>query len=147
VSLYAVSALIIAAIATIVPAEGAHLYFHPSHEQFSNFTNHSGMWHYHLLVKLRTTHVLYFDPFHLQGMVTFPSFHAAAAVLTAYAVRGVQFIRIPVLAFSLLMIVSAVPEGGHYLVDVIAGVLIAVACIVVRAYFSQSSMGLVADQI
>jgi hypothetical protein len=132
VALYAVTALITATIATIVPAEGAHAYFAPSREQFSNFTSLSGMWHYDSLVTLRTAKTMSFNPFqHLEGMVTFPSFHATAAILIAYAVRGVRFVAIPMLILNVLMIVSVIPEGGHYLVDLIAGLLIALVCIVV----------------
>ena len=137
VALYAVTVLITATIATIVPAEGAHAYFAPSREQFSNFTSLSGMWHYDLLVTLRTAKTMSFNPFqHLQGMVTFPSFHATVAILIAYAVRGVRFVGIPMLILNVLMIVSVIPEGGHYLVDLIAGLLIAFVCIVV----SRSSL-------
>src|SRR5262249_34141673 len=45
VTLYGVTALIVAAIATIVPAAGAYVHFAPSKEQFSNFTSLAGMWH------------------------------------------------------------------------------------------------------
>src|SRR5262249_1959369 len=97
VTLYAVTALITGAIATVVPAEGAHAYFAPSREQFSNFTALSGMWHYDSLVTLRTAKIMNFNPFHhLEGMVVFPSFHTIAAILIAYAVRGIRFVAIPI---------------------------------------------------
>jgi membrane-associated phospholipid phosphatase len=139
VNLYAVTALITAIVATIVPAAGAHAYFAPSSEQFSNFTSLSGMWHHDALVKLRTAKIMSFDPFQLEGMVTFPSFHAAAAILIAYAVRGIRFIGTAMLALNVVMILSTVPEGGHYLVDVVAGILIAIVCIAVRARIFESS--------
>jgi len=144
VTLYAVTALISAIIATIVPAEGAHAYFAPSREQFSNFTSLSGMWHYDSLVALRAANLMSFNPFHhLEGMVTFPSFHTTAAVLIAYAARGVRFVAIPMLVLNVLMIVSTIPEGGHYLVDVIAGLLIAIVCIVIHARVSPILSGFV----
>jgi membrane-associated phospholipid phosphatase len=127
--------LIVAALATIVPAA---VHFTPSKEQFSNFTSLAGMWHYHSLVELRTTDRVNIDLFHLTGTVTFPSFHAAAATLVTYAARGVPFVAMPLFALNALMIVSTIPEGGHYLVDVIAGVLIAVACILARAVRASS---------
>ena len=144
VTLYAVTALISAIIATIVPAEGAHAFFAPSREQFSNFTSLSGMWHYDSLVALRAANLMSFNPFHhLEGMVTFPSFHTTAAVLIAYAARGVRFVAIPMLVLNVLMIVSTIPEGGHYLVDVIAGLLIAIVCIVMHARVSPILSGFV----
>ncbi len=64
----------------------------------------------------------------LYGLVTFPSFHAAAAVLLANAARGTMFAFLGAV-LNLLMLVSALSEGGHYLVDVLAGIAIAVLAI------------------
>lgn len=63
-----------------------------------------------------------------------PSFHAALAVLFVYANRPPARSFIPVALLNVLMIMSVVPEGGHYLVDLIAGAIIAALSIVlVRA--------------
>lgn len=65
----------------------------------------------------------------IQGMVTFPSFHAAAGVYFAWAAAGVRWLRIPFILLNVAMILSAIPVGGHYLVDVIGGCLLAAATI------------------
>lgn len=68
----------------------------------------------------------------LYGLITFPSFHVVTAVLVAYATRGTRLAFLA-LTLNLFMAVSALSEGGHYLVDVIAGVLVAgLAIVVVR---------------
>ncbi len=63
----------------------------------------------------------------LNGIIAMPSFHAASAVLLAWGYGGVKWLRWPFLALNIVMLVSAVPIGGHYLVDIVAGV--AVACL------------------
>ena len=73
----------------------------------------------------------------LDGIITFPSFHAAVAVLIAWAASGIPFLRYPMVILNLLMLVSTIPIGGHYAIDVIAGCLLAaVSIIVARAWVS-----------
>ena len=62
----------------------------------------------------------------LKGIIQFPSYHAAGAVLLAYAFTSLpRGIAIPALVIEITMVVSAVPIGGHHLVDVFAGVAVA----------------------
>lgn len=62
------------------------------------------------------------------GMVTFPSFHAAAAVILGWhwrLVPGATFF----VPLNILMLCSTVPVGGHYIVDVMAGCVVAAVAI------------------
>jgi membrane-associated phospholipid phosphatase len=65
----------------------------------------------------------------MQGMIPFPSFHACGATLLLWAFWQVPFLRWPMAILNLLMIASTPVIGSHYLVDVIAGVALAVAAI------------------
>ena len=59
-----------------------------------------------------------------QGLVSIPSLHAAVAVLLVYAVRGT--ILLPAFfVINIAMLASTPVDGGHYLVDVVAGVALA----------------------
>jgi membrane-associated phospholipid phosphatase len=69
------------------------------------------------------------DLWHLAGVVTFPSFHAAAAVLYAWAMWPMRLLRLPNLLCNGAMLAATPIGGGHYLVDVIAGVAVAAASI------------------
>lgn len=60
------------------------------------------------------------------GIVTFPSLHAASAVLLMRAWWSVPYLRWPGLAINAAMLAATPVDGSHYLVDVIAGVAIAV---------------------
>lgn len=63
----------------------------------------------------------------LEGLVTFPSYHAVVAVLFAYGWRAVPVVRWPMIMLNFVMLIACVPIGSHYVVDVLAGIVIAFA--------------------
>ncbi len=65
----------------------------------------------------------------LGGIVTFPSFHATSAFLYAWALWPVRWLRPIVIAVNGLMLAATPANGGHYFIDIIAGVAIAVLAI------------------
>jgi hypothetical protein len=65
----------------------------------------------------------------LGGVVTFPSFHAAAAVIYIWALWPVRWVRWLGLVSNSAMLVSTPIGGGHFLVDVIAGIVVVVLSI------------------
>lgn len=76
---------------------------------------------------------------HFDGIITFPSFHAAMAILFVWgAWPGARLWRAPLLAINILMWVSAVPIGGHYGVDLIGGTLVAAGAIALANRVSLS---------
>jgi len=66
----------------------------------------------------------------LGGIVTFPSFHAASAVLYTWALWPARWFRPLVVLANGLMLAATPLNGGHYFIDVIAGMAIAVLAIV-----------------
>jgi len=77
----------------------------------------------------------------LDGIITFPSFHAAAAVLMGWRWFAVPLLRWPMLLLNILMLMSAVPVGGHYIVDVIAGSLLAILAIIATSHLHSVAQG------
>lgn len=65
----------------------------------------------------------------LAGIITFPSFHAAAAALYLWAFWPVRRIGLAALAVNIAMLLATPIGGGHYFVDVFAGIAIAAASI------------------
>ena len=65
-------------------------------------------------------------PMGFAGIITFPSFHACMAVLYTVAMRGTRVGLLIAGSLNLLVLISTVPMGNHYLVDVIAGCCVAV---------------------
>jgi hypothetical protein len=65
----------------------------------------------------------------LGGIITFPSFHAAAAILALWAFWGVWWMRPLALIANGGMLLATPLVGGHYFVDVFAGVALAMLAI------------------
>lgn len=65
-------------------------------------------------------HAISFDD--LNGIITFPSFHAAAACLFVWACWRIPYGRWPILALNVALIAATPVHGLHYGVDVLAGV-------------------------
>jgi len=72
-----------------------------------------------------------------QGLISIPSLHAAHAILFAYAVRRMRWLFPISIAWNVTMIYSAIPFGAHYLIDIIAGVALSVAAIMVARYLKR----------
>jgi membrane-associated phospholipid phosphatase len=78
--------------------------------------------------RLRSGLPVTFELGRMEGIVPFPSFHAALAVLFAYAHRGLRTFY-PVAVVCAFMWISALTVGGHYLIDLLAGTMVAVVAI------------------
>ncbi len=74
---------------------------------------------------------------HLVGVLTFPSFHAASAVLYIWAFWPVWWMRLLLVPCNIAMIASTPVGGGHYFVDVIAGIVVAAAAILAARRISR----------
>ncbi len=110
------------------PAAGAYSLYQT---EPGYFTAAAGMWHYHELELLRSG-----EPFPLaieraQGLTTFPSFHSALGIIVTYSLREWRRIFYVAVLINTLMIISTIPEGGHYLIDVVAGIAIGVVAVAI----------------
>jgi membrane-associated phospholipid phosphatase len=91
------------------------------------------------LQALRAGSLRHLEMFHLSGIVSFPSFHAASAVLYIWAVWPVRCLGWIFLVLNMLMIASTPAIGAHYMVDVIAGIVVACGSIVAAGWLSESA--------
>jgi hypothetical protein len=73
------------------------------------------------------------------GIITFPSFHAAAAVLSLWAFWAVWWMRPLALIANVGMLLATPLVGGHYFVDIIAGAALAVLAIAVAGRVGERS--------
>jgi membrane-associated phospholipid phosphatase len=76
----------------------------------------------------------------LNGVVTFPSFHAAAAILLGWGFWALRWIRWPAVALNIAMFLAAVPIGGHYVADILAGAAAAVLAIKVAVILDRGTL-------
>jgi membrane-associated phospholipid phosphatase len=65
----------------------------------------------------------------VQGVATFPSFHAAGAIVYISAVRGIRFLFPFFIVINILMLISTMPIGGHHLADMLSGIALALITI------------------
>lgn len=65
----------------------------------------------------------------LGGLIAFPSFHVCWSVLATYVALPRRGIFRALAALNILVISSTVLLGWHYLVDVLAGILLAIVCL------------------
>jgi hypothetical protein len=72
----------------------------------------------------------------LVGVLTFPSFHAASATLYMWAFWPLSWLRPIIIPLNIIMIAATPLGGGHYLVDVIAGIIVAVLAILATQVIS-----------
>jgi membrane-associated phospholipid phosphatase len=56
----------------------------------------------------------------LAGLVSFPSFHVAGAVMVTWGFRRYRWLLWPLIALNASLIAATVMSGAHYLIDVIA---------------------------
>lgn len=72
------------------------------------------------------------------GAICLPSFHAIWAILSVQALWGFRYLRIPAFLFGTVIVFSTVTTGNHYVVDVIAGIVIALASMWIADRASRS---------
>ena len=123
---FMVSGIATIIIGTLIPAAGAFVYYHLP---VASTTGYVAQW-----ADLRNGTLRTINPFDNQGLVVFPSFHATLAVLCAYAARPLRILKIPLLALNLLIILSSPAMGGHYFIDIIAGIILAALTISLPGY-------------
>jgi membrane-associated phospholipid phosphatase len=84
----------------------------------------SGVYHMQAIAAYREGTNPTLDLSNLQGVVTFPSFHMVMALIVAHAWRGRGRFGLAMQGWCVLMVVSTVPIGGHYVIDLAAGTLL-----------------------
>ncbi|HEV2567785.1 phosphatase PAP2 family protein [Sphingomonas sp.] len=83
-----------------------------------------------LLHGLRSGAIRTIDLLQLEGIVTFPSYHATLSVLFAWSFRSVPGLRIAGPVWASLTLLATPIFGGHYMVDVLAGALLGIVSLV-----------------
>jgi len=105
----------------LFPAMGPYWHFHFTSDDFPDATNVMPWEAPKFIAGLRTgSREMVFS-----GIVAFPSYHAASSILFAIAWRGVPVIGVLGILLNIVMFVSTMPIGGHYVIDLFAGAAVA----------------------
>jgi membrane-associated phospholipid phosphatase len=117
-----------AAISVFTPAVAAFVYLDLTPQVYANIAS-TVYTHVPTLEALRagTLHSIRLD--NLEGLITFPSFHTAGAIMFIWALRTVPFVRWPAIALNSALIAATPINGAHYFIDLVGGAAVAFAAI------------------
>lgn len=139
--LFAATGAVTCVLSGLLPAAGAFPYHAPSAELRAAFGEQVGVWHVAHFNGLRDGTFTMIDLMSVQGLVTFPSYHTALAVVCAWATWSVRLVAWPSALLGTLIIVATPHIGGHFVVDIVAGAAIAFAAIwLVQRQWSPSAV-------
>ena len=122
---FSIALIITVAISTFVPAVGTYYGLNIAPSQFASLDTSLYKAQLRDILALRAGSLRHLEMFELTGIVSFPSFHAASAVLYMWALWPVRFVGGIAAALNLLMIAAAPVIGAHYMIDVFGGVALA----------------------
>lgn len=89
------------------------------------------------IVALRDGSLRQLDLYKLVGIVSFPSFHTASAILYIWALWPIRSLRWVTITVNIWMIASTPVVGAHYMIDIIGGIGIAVGSILLATRLAQ----------
>ena len=121
---FTLTVLVYIFVGMFFPARAAIDHILDAPELLDNFHKTPGSYHIPILEQLRSGEMLRFHLNDLEGLVTFPSFHAAAGLILAYSCRQ-TILFWPTLVYSVLMVLATPVWGGHYFIDIIVGLIVA----------------------
>lgn len=110
-----IAVIICSALYPFFPAETAmtHYGFYPT-------SNHGGVVVGPLIEEIKNG-ARVIESSMLKGLITFPSYHAAAAFLFTWATWRVRLLRWPIVLLNIVMTIATIVVGSHYLVDILGG--------------------------
>jgi hypothetical protein len=126
----ALSALVCIAISVVLPAEGIWGYYNLSRADYPAIVPATRELHLPIFHGLRDGSLRALTGLNSEGIIVFPSFHAALAVIFIAALWPVPVLRWIGVAVNGVMLVATPIDGGHYFIDVPAGVAVALLALV-----------------
>ncbi len=119
--------LVIIATSAVYPAAGPWLFLNMQSASVHGFLpSSSTSWPVFFGLREGTLHTVY--GLNSEGIITFPSLHAALGVLFPTALWRVAWVRWIALGLNSLLLMATPAYGSHYVVDVITGILVAAVC-------------------
>ena len=136
--------LITIAVSAVLPSVGPWIFL-DLHPAMANgfLPTSSTSWPVFLGLRDGTFHTIH--GMNSEGIITFPSLHAALGILFAAALWRVRGIKWAALVLNALMLVATPAYGSHYFVDVIAGVALAALCWIAAARFFGANVTAAGD--
>ncbi|HEV7260714.1 MAG TPA: phosphatase PAP2 family protein [Bosea sp. (in: a-proteobacteria)] len=123
-------AMIMAGVVTVVlsglmPAVSIFEFLKLTPADYPNLRPAAGLVHLPHVLALHSGEAFVFDTRQTHGIITFPSYHAALGLIMLLAAWSHPLLRWPFFVLNAAMIVATPIDGGHYFIDVLAGLAIA----------------------
>lgn len=117
-----------ALIFPFAPAEGTFVHFHVKAALFPHI---DPPWQFAPVLRQIKGGERYITSDFVTGLVSFPSYHAAAAATFVWAMWPFRRARWCFLALNVCMCISAMIIGAHYLIDILAGLVLGMATAII----------------
>jgi membrane-associated phospholipid phosphatase len=118
------SGIMVVTLGAMFPAVAGYIYYNIDLSQIPHLHPAAPRDQEIMLMGMRE-HTINILPLKFDGIVQFPSFHSVLAILFMYASMPVRWLRTIIVPLNLLMVISTPVDGGHYLMDIVAGIGIA----------------------
>ena len=126
----AYGAIVTLAVWTPFPSFGAFSVFSLSDDVASKLHLVAGFDYAHDLLQMLQNGPGFISPGELRGIVGFPSYHTLQAVVLAWYARRIPVLRWPALGLNAAVLLAIPIQGGHHLVDLLGGIVVAAIAIV-----------------
>jgi hypothetical protein len=142
-----VVSLVVLVVLALWPAEGPPLYYEGKMEPLFNFSRYAPQFR-----AMYTHSVTVVNPSDLDGLVSMPSFHAAAAVMVVWAMRFSRLWMTILIPINVALLAATILSGAHYAVDLagtalMLGVSLVLWRRVARHWLSASPLSNFAERI
>jgi membrane-associated phospholipid phosphatase len=125
------SGLVTILISGAMPAFAMFVHLNLQPADFANLNPAAAFVHVAPLKGLREATLTMLSLDGMEGIITFPSYHAALAIVLGWALWQVPWLRWPGAILNGLVVAATPVDGGHYFIDVFAGAVIAALSIAV----------------
>ncbi len=125
---FVLTTLITIAVSAAMPAQGAWGHLQLSAQDYPAITPLTRDLHLAVFHGLRDGSFRSLMAEGAEGIITFPSLHAALGLMFILAMWPVPYLRWIALSLNVIMIASTPVDGGHYFIDALAGLGIAMVC-------------------
>lgn len=121
---FAFGSIVCGAVSVVYPAIGTFAHYHIGANVVAGLPRGAGTFYMPVFEGFRSGAFATINFEQLTGVVTFPSFHGAIALMTAYALRDVRWLAPLAWLWCVVVHISTIPMGGHYGTDLVVGGLL-----------------------
>ncbi|MDA9434295.1 phosphatase PAP2 family protein [Bradyrhizobium sp. CCBAU 51627] len=122
------------------PAIGAFAHYDYAAGIHERLPMGAGLYHLSKLDYFRNAALPVVSFANLHGVVTFPSFHCCLALMTVFAATGTRWLFWTLVALNVPVLISTLPIGGHYVIDLPAGALLWLAAAAAAAMLNRPEL-------